>query len=188
MRQVVFLLFLLAFPAMHAQEGSRHDPVRANAHRVVRNGEPLYEMTVVGFVRATPEQAWQVLTDYERLPEFVPDLRSVKVLSRSGNTVRIEQWSSADILFVSHTVHMVLHIEESPRASIHVALIEGDMRHYDARWDIEPVSQADTRITFSGVMGPKFFVPPLIGGAILEASLKRTVEAVVAEIERRSMH
>lgn len=30
-------------------------------------------------VHATPEQVWQVLTDYPRLPDFVPNLLSVRV-------------------------------------------------------------------------------------------------------------
>lgn len=191
MQQAVFLLFLLVIPAMHAQERPHHDPIHANAHRVVRNGEPLFEVKAIGVVRATPQQAWTVLTDYDRLPEFIPDLLAVKVLSRSGNTVHIEQRSSAGFLFVWHTIRMELHIEESPWTGIHVALVDGDMHRYDTHWDIEPLGQGNaalTRITFSGVMEPKFPVPPLFGSAIVEANLKRTVEAVVAEIERRTAH
>jgi ribosome-associated toxin RatA of RatAB toxin-antitoxin module len=191
MQQAVLLLFLLVIPAMHAQERPRHDSIRANANRVVRNGEPYFEVKAVGVVRATPQQAWTVLTDYDRLPEFIPDLLTVKVLSRSGNTVRIEQRSSAGFLFVWHTIRMELHIEENPSTSIHVALVEGDMHRYDTHWYIEPMDQGSaplTRITFSGVMEPKFPVPPLFGPAIVEANLKRTVEAVVTEIERRTAH
>lgn len=173
---------------MHAQERPRHDPIHANAHRVVRNGEPFFEVTAVSVVRATPQQAWVVLTDYDRLPEFIPDLLTVKVLSRNGNTVRIEQRSSAGFLFVWHTIRMELHIEETHWKSIHVALVEGDMHRYDTHWTIEPLDQSTTRITFSGVMEPRFPVPPLVGSAIVEANLKRTVEAVVAEIERRTAH
>lgn len=176
---------------MHAQERPRHDPIHANANRVVRNGEPFFEVKAVGVVRATPQQAWAVLTDYDRLPEFIPDLLTVKVLSRSGNTVRIEQRSSAGFLFVWHTIHMELNIEESPWTAIHVTMVDGDMHRYDTYWKLEPLDQGSatlTRITFSGVMEPRFPVPPLVGAAIVEANLKRTVEAVVAEIERRTAH
>lgn len=191
MQYVVFLLLLLYLPAMHAQESSRHDPIRATANRVIRNGEPLFEVTAAGVVRATPDQAWRVLTDYEHLPEFIPDLLAVTVQSRDGNTVRIEQQSSAGFLFVWHTIRMALHIEERKPTAIHVALVDGDMRHYDTVWSIESLSQGSatmTRITFSGMIEPNFPVPPLFGRAIVEANLKRTVEAVIAEIERRTAH
>jgi ribosome-associated toxin RatA of RatAB toxin-antitoxin module len=186
--KVVFLLSLLVIPAMHPRDSISHAPIRANAQRVVRDGELLFEVNAGGLVRATPEQVWQVLTDYARLPDFIPDLLTVKILSRHGNAVRIEQRSIAGVLFLSHTVRMVLQIEETPCTAIEVALVEGDMLHYHTHWDIAPAGQGGTRITFSGVMEPKFPVPPLFGRAIVEASLKRTVEAVVAEIERRNMH
>lgn len=188
---LVFLLFFLWTTAMYAHESFRAEPVQANANRVVRNGEPLFEVTAIGFVHATPEQAWQVLTDYERLAEFVPDLISTRLLSRSGNVARIEQESTAGFLFVSHTLRMLLQIEEAPYTTIDVTLVEGDMKRYDTHWDLEPVDlggMTGTRVTFSGVMEPKFFVPPLFGRAIVETNLKRTVEAVVAEIERRRKH
>jgi len=173
---------------MHVQQSSRYGPVHANANRVIRNGEPLFEITAIGFVHATPERAWEVLTDYERLPEFVPDLVAARVLSRNGNVVRMEQKSSAGFLFMAHTIRMLLQIEEVPCATIDVAMVEGDMRRYDTHWDLEPVGQgsaAGTRVTFSGVMEPAFFVPPLFGRSVVEVNLRRTVEAVVAEIERR---
>lgn len=176
---------------MQMQESFRQDPVQANANRVIRNGQPLFEMTAIGFVRATPEQAWRILTNYDRLPEFVPDLLSIRLLSRSGNVARIEQKSSAGVLFVSHTIRMVLQVEEAPFATIDVALVEGDMKRYDTHWDLEPEGidgAAGTRITFSGVMEPDFFVPPLVGRAMVQTSLKNTLAAVVAEIERRNAH
>ena len=191
MQYLLVLFLLLGIPAMHAQESHLHDPVHANANRVVRNGEPVYEITAIGFAHATPQQAWRVLTDYERLPDFIPDLLSVSILSRAGNVVRIEQKSSAGFLFLSHTIRMVLQIEEAPYATIDVALIDGDMRRYDTHWDLEPAGHgaaAGTRITFSGMMEPDFAMPSLFGRPLVEASLKRTVEAVVAEIERRSAH
>ncbi|HYD60350.1 MAG TPA: SRPBCC family protein [Noviherbaspirillum sp.] len=176
---------------MYAQESFSPDSVQANANRVVRNGEPLFEVTAIGFVRATPKQAWSVLTDYERLADFVPDLISARLLSRSGNVARIENRSRAGFLLLSQVIRVVLQIEEDPYSTIDVALIEGDMKRYDTHWDLEPVSvhgRRGTRITFSGVLEPDFPVPPLFGRSILQSSLQKTLEAVVAEIERRNMH
>ncbi|HYC41675.1 MAG TPA: SRPBCC family protein [Noviherbaspirillum sp.] len=190
MQKVVFLC-LLVIPAMRSHESHSHDPIRAHAKRVVRNGEFLFEVTASGFVHATPQHVWQVLTDYTGLPDFIPDLLTVKILSRRGNAVRIEQRSISGFLFLSHTVRMVLQIEETPCTTIDVALVDGDMRHYNTHWDITPAvegSATGTRITFSGAIEPKFPVPPLVGRTIVEANLKRTVEAVVAEIERRNVH
>ncbi|RZI44313.1 cyclase/dehydrase [Herbaspirillum sp. HC18] len=191
MPRLVFLLFFLWPSAMHAYESFHGLPVQANANRISRNGETFFEVTAVGFVRATPEQAWQVLTDYEHLPGFVPDLTSVRVVSRTGNEVVVEQKSSAGFLFIEHVIRMVLHIEEQPHSTIDVSLIEGDMKRYRTHWDLDPATQDGvhgTRVIFSGAMEPDVFMPPLVGRAIVQANVKRTVEAVVTEIERRSLH
>ncbi|HYD94768.1 MAG TPA: SRPBCC family protein [Noviherbaspirillum sp.] len=169
----------------------RRTPVQAYANRVHRHGESFFEVTAIGFVHATPEQAWQVLTDYEHLHEFVPDLRSVRVLSRNEDGVVVEQTSSAGFLFVAQVIRMRLQIEERPHSTIDVTMLDGDMKRYRTHWELDPLEQdgeRGTRVSFSGAMEPGFFVPPLVGRGIVQANLKKTVEAVVAEIERRNMH
>lgn len=59
-------------------------------------------------------QAWQVLTDYGRLAEFVPDVRSSRVISRDGNQVLVEQKGEARLLFVRFPIDVRLAITEHP--------------------------------------------------------------------------
>jgi ribosome-associated toxin RatA of RatAB toxin-antitoxin module len=188
MRRLV-LLFLLWSPAMHAQE-SVHN-VHAHANRISRDGQSFFEVSAAGFVRVTPQHAWRVLTDYERLPEFVPDLKSSIVKSRNAQEIILEQTSEAGFLFLSQHVHMMLRIREQPFSSIDVALVSGDMKHYTAHWELEATTQdgmRGTRIDFTGAMEPDFFVPPLVGKSIVQANVKKMVQAVVTEIERRGAH
>lgn len=176
---------------MQAHQIPLHPPVLANANRVHRHGETFFEVTAVGFVRATPQQAWRVLTDYEHLPDFVPDVLSVRVLSHDGDDVVVEQKSSAGLLFVTQVIRMRLHIEEQPYSTIDVSLIEGDMKTYRTHWDLDPADQdgvRGTRVVFSGAMEPDFFVPPIVGRGIVQVNVRKTVEAVVTEIERRKAH
>src|ERR1700741_2787999 len=42
-------------------------------------------------VDADAETAWNVLTDYERYVDFIPDLRDSRVVARSGATVTVQQ-------------------------------------------------------------------------------------------------
>jgi hypothetical protein len=83
---------------------------------------------------------------------------------------------------------MLVRIEEQPFSAINVTQVSGDMRQYIAHWDIQPVTQngvEGTRIRFTGTMEPDFFVPPLIGKPAMLTNLRKQVEAVLAEIERR---
>jgi len=176
---------------MSRLETFREPPVQANANCINRNGEPFFEVTAIGFVHATPLQAWRVLTNYERLPDFVPDLLSATLVSRNANMAVVEQTSSTGLLLVSQVMRMRLRVVEQPFSTIDVSLIEGDMKRYETHWDIEPVmqdGQRGTRVTFSGRMEPDFYVPPLLARAIVQANVKKTVEAVVAEMNRHRMH
>jgi ribosome-associated toxin RatA of RatAB toxin-antitoxin module len=186
------LLFLALWtPVMHAEEFFPHPMVQANAHRIQQNGEAVFEVNASSFVRATPQHAWRVLTDYDRLAEFVPDLVSSKVVSRTQHEAIVEQRSQAGFLFVSQSIRMVVRITEQPFSKIDVAQVSGDMRHYAAHWELAPFAKDGvdgTRITFSGTMEPDFFVPPLLGTPIVQGNVRKMVEAVASEIERRSAH
>lgn len=177
---------------MHVQQDkSSFPPIHAHASRAYRNGLAFFDVTASAFVRATPRQAWAVLTDYGRLAGFVPDLRESREVSRDGCTVIIEQRSQTGFLFVSQSVRMILRVEETPQSAIDVSLVEGDMLHYAAHWALTPATMngnSGTRVDFHCAMEPAFFVPPLFGRPLIQAYVARMLQAVMAEIERRGMH
>jgi ribosome-associated toxin RatA of RatAB toxin-antitoxin module len=154
-----------------------------------KNEHSMFEVKATGLVRAAQQQAWNVLTDYERLQDFVPDLRSSTLLARNGQEAIVEQHSESGFLFLSQTVHLVVRVTEQPFSTIDVALISGDMRSYSAHWELAPVvhnGTEGTRINFSGVIEPAFFIPPFVGKSMVQVNIKRMVEAVLGEIDKRS--
>lgn len=159
--------------------------VVVNAKR--SKGGILFEIQASGVVRATPQQAWAVLTDYGRLPQFVPGLLSSKLLGRCGHEAIVEQRGSVGFLFLRQAIHLVVRVTEYPFSRIEVALVAGDMKHYASHWELTPVeSGASARITYRGSLEPDFFVPLLLGRAIVRADVEQMLAAVVAEIELHS--
>jgi ribosome-associated toxin RatA of RatAB toxin-antitoxin module len=185
------LLFLLGPSAVHAEPLSPQPVVEANADRVHRDGQSFFSIQASGFVFAAPQQAWGVLTDYDRLDEFVPDLQSSRLITRSAHHAVVEQRSEAGFLFISHTIHLVVSITEQPFSSIDVALVSGDMQRYTGHWQLAPATRdgvQGTLVSYTGTMEPDFFVPPLVGTSAVQANVRKMVAAVVQEIDRRSMH
>lgn len=153
------------------------------------NGFSFFEVNAKSFVQATPRQAWKVLTDYERLTEFVPGLVRSKVLSRNQREVTLEQESNAGFLFLSQTIRLVVRLREQPFSTIEVALVSGDMKRYQARWTLTAFAQNGrdgTLIGYSGAIEPVFFLPPVVGRQLVQANVRKMVQAVSAEIEKRS--
>lgn len=176
---------------MFGQFGFPSSGVRAHAQRASRGGNGFFEFEACGFARASPAQAWAVMSDYDRLAEFVPDLVSSRVLSRSGSAAIVEQVSRVGIMLMSYVVRMQIRIEEQPMSALDVSLISGDMRHYAAHWKLEPARQggADgTLLRLSGELEPQFSLPPMVGQPVVQTNVRQLMEAVVSAIERRSAH
>jgi len=148
----------------------------------------MFEIKLQGCVRATPKQTWAVLTDYARLPEFVPDLLSSRLLSHSVGETIIEQHGRAGFLFVRQAIHVVVRVVEQPFSSIDVTLLSGNMKHYSSHWTLAPLAQGGgTRIDYRGTLEPDFFVPQFIGRVLVQRNVQSMLAAVLAEIERRAL-
>lgn len=191
MKRFFFLLLIVCAPWMQiqAQEDGEYDRVEVTVERMNKEGQAFFEVHANGFVRATPQDAWQVLTDYDRLHEFVPNLLSSKLISRSSQEAIVEQHGQAGFLFIRRTIHLMVRITEQPFSSIDVVLIAGDMKHYAAHWELVPSQQNSvngTRIIYSGTMEPDFFVPPLFGRLLMQADVKKMVEATVTRINQNT--
>ena len=68
--------------------------------------------------------------------------------------------------------------------SIDIALISGDMRHYESRWNLYPVPETGgTRIVFSSRLMPGFYVPGMLGTTMIRGDIERMMAAVLARID-----
>lgn len=177
----LLLLLLLAFPfAATAQPSGPEVAVR----RVDAGAMQVFEVTASGVVKAAPAAVWKVLTNYEAMPQFVPDLATTKVLSRTGNRVVIEQSGMARFLFFSRTIHLVVQAVEDPMSSIDINLVSGDMKVYSCRWTLTPLPDGGTRINYSGKLVPKFYVPSMLGANLISHDIERMMGAVLQRVDQ----
>ncbi|TFW24025.1 SRPBCC family protein [Duganella callida] len=184
-----FLLFLLlgVTAAAMAQTPRLELPkLEVSVNRMEQDGRHLYEVDATGTVAASLPKVWRILTNYERMTEFVPDMESCKILSRNGNEVIIEQFGVARFLFMSRTIHLIVRATEQPMSSIDIALISGDMKQYESRWELVPVPETGgTRIIYHGKMLPNFYVPGILGTKMVRSDIERMMSAVLARLDRR---
>jgi len=188
MRQLL-LLFLLGcgVPALVFAQGPRSDAPRlqVSVKRVMQDALHMYEIDATGTVQAPLPTVWRILTGYDRMDEFVPDLVSCRVLSRNGNEVIIEQFGNARFLFMSRSIHLIVRATEQPMSSIDIALISGDMKHYESRWELVPVPETGgTRVLYTGRMMPNFYVPGILGTNIIRGDIERMMGAVLARLDK----
>jgi ribosome-associated toxin RatA of RatAB toxin-antitoxin module len=169
-------------------QGQKLDPPKldVSVRRVEQDSMHVYEVDATGTVLAPPAVVWKVLTTYERMDEFVPDLESCKVLSRNGNEAIVEQFGTARFLFMSRSIHLVVRATETPITSIDIALISGDMKHYESHWELIPVPETGgTRIVYSGKLAPNFYVPGILGSKMIRGDIERMMGAVLTRLDSR---
>lgn len=140
--------------------------------------------------RATLEASlsviWTTLTDYERLPEFIPGLKKSRVISRDGSTAIIEQSGEARFLIFSFPIDVTLESRERPPSSLRVRALSGTLRHLDGGYEVTPdPSSSKVLLRWTGTIAPDLSLPPLIGEVVIRMSIEEQFTGMVREIERR---
>lgn len=151
--------------------------------QATRDGDVLLIEATADF-EGSVAQAWQVLTDYERLQDFIPNLRLSRVIERRKGVVTVEQKGDARLLIFSYPIEVRLAINEFPPAKVVSRAVGGNFRAMSSVYTLEG-KQGKVRLHYSGRMTPDFFVPPLIGTWILRRHVYETFGALVDEIVRQ---
>jgi carbon monoxide dehydrogenase subunit G len=128
---------------------------------------------------ASPEVAWDVLTDFDRMATFAPNVETSRATARSGNRVTLQQGGAVRFGPLAFPFESQREIELVPIEVIRSRQTAGSLRHLVSLTTLNAAG-AGTRIDYHvevdpGVPFPSFVVLPL---------LKREVEAQFAAIDR----
>lgn len=160
-----------------------HAPAAEVVVRATRDGDVLLIEASAEF-EGTIAQAWQVLTDYDRLPQFIPNLRLSRVIERGRNGLTVEQKGDARLLIFSIPIEVTLAINEYPPGKVVARAVAGNFRDMSGVYLLDG-QDGRLRLRYSGRMTPDFFVPPIIGTWVLRQHVHETFAALVDEIVRR---
>lgn len=129
--------------------------------------------------------AWRVLTDYNRYAEFIPDLRSSRVLARHGTTVTVEQVGDAALWRFKIPLDVTFEIHETRPSSLHSRAVAGSLRTLVSSYTLVPVASG-TRLDYAGRVVPGFDFFERLERRAVEQSIARQFQALADEIERQA--
>jgi hypothetical protein len=153
--------------------------------RVLKDG-PHIAVDVDVPVDAPWSVVWDVLTDYDRMGEFVSNIKASNIVgSGAEDVLRVHQSGSASLGPFSLPFDNVREIELVPHREIRSRLVSGDFK---ASAFVTRIVLVDARIHIlnRGRYTPNMWVPPLIGPAVIEAETRKQFGEIRAEILRRS--
>jgi len=160
-----------------------------NGRTVVTGSQGEYVARVL--INASPESVWQVLTDYNNLDKFIPNMSSSRVLEDYGSSKVIEQVDSRQVFLVPIISRTKLAIQETDRERIDFRLIDGDLSQMEGNWTIEPVSSVPGRppnqilITYTVNAQPNDSTPTDAFYQIFKEALDDTMQAIKREVGNR---
>ncbi len=175
---------LIAAFALAAAQGL---PPRAGAQEIdfaiERKGEYI-TVNASARMQVDARIAWEVLSDYDHLAQFIPDMKSSRVVSRDGDRVLVEQRGEFGFFFYRQPVDVTLEVLEQPQRRIDARRIAGNIRDLQTRYELE-TSDAGVKLDYTGRFIPEFSVPPLFGMPMVRRVVERRFRAMVEEIVRR---
>lgn len=142
-------------------------------------------------VEASIDNLWAVLTDYNNLSEFLPNLVSSKIIESEGNTYLVEQVSEQRILLFKIESTLLTENILTENQRIDFKLVEGDLSQFEGNWTIEQISNSveggtpKFLLTQSIDVKPDRGTPQSLFYDIFEKALEKTLTALRDEVHRR---
>jgi ribosome-associated toxin RatA of RatAB toxin-antitoxin module len=133
------------------------------------------------------ERVWQVLTDYEGLADFIPNLAKSRRLSHPTGGIRLEQVGTQRLLRFNFSARVVLDLEEKFPREINFNMVEGDLKAYSGKWVLEPLPLADlvgTNLCYTVLVWPKLTMPVGLIERRLSRDLQLNLAAIRQQVER----
>jgi ribosome-associated toxin RatA of RatAB toxin-antitoxin module len=150
----------------------------------VREEQGVYTVTARFLVAQPPSVVLVVLTDYEQIPRFMPDVRTSTVRERGSGWAVVEQEAVSAFMMFSKRVHLILEIEERADALIFRDRCGRSFSRYEGAWRL---SQQDgqTVITYELVAEPSFDVPGFVLKRLLRRDSTQMIDRLRLEIAAR---
>jgi ribosome-associated toxin RatA of RatAB toxin-antitoxin module len=132
------------------------------------------------------EQVWRILTDYERLAEFIPNLTESRRLAHPGEGIRLEQIGAQCFLNVKICARVVLDMLEHFPYQLDFSMVEGDFKQFQGAWRLEPVQDARQHAT---ILSYELLVQPprAMPVALIEHHIRHNLTQNLLAIRHQAM-
>lgn len=142
-------------------------------------------------VDASIETLWAVLTDYNNLTDFMPNLVSSQTIESAGNRYLVEQVSKQRVFVFNIESRLVTENILTENQRIDFKLVEGDLSQFEGYWEIEPIASpvegenAKFLLTQTIDVKPDRGTPDNLFYDIFKNALEKTLTAIRDEVNRR---
>lgn len=162
---------------------SHHHPIEQTVERMPDGVRRLAAQLLTPI---SASRIWSVLTDYDQLSVFIPNLASSRLLSRNGNKVNLQQEGCQQFLGMKFSASVELELEEfCADDTLRFRMMKGDFRRFEGMWRLRTMPEGTAlfyELTVQGCLG----MPIGLIEQRLREDLTTNLKAVEAEARRRA--
>jgi carbon monoxide dehydrogenase subunit G len=151
----------------------------------VREQRGVYSVSARFHVAEPPAMVLAVLTDYDNIPRFLPDVTSSVVRERSETHVVVEQEAVSRMMMFSKKVHLLLDISEEAGVIRFRDRCGRSFEQYDGAWRVT-ARGTGSDVAYELTANPSFDVPEFLLKRLLKRDSLRTIERLGTEISERA--
>lgn len=148
-----------------------------------RDGDTLH-VTVDMRVAVKPRRAWEVMTDFDRMAGFVPNLSSSKIVARNGNRLKVAQKGTYTLGLWNFPFESMRDVELFPYTRVTSHATSGSMKNMDSVTYFEADGQ-NTRVNYNATLTPALSIPPLLGPSLINSEVREQFQGMYDEMLKR---
>lgn len=183
-RAALGLAGLVVLSAASAEAGGEPPAVADSAVHVERTANGGFAIDLTMYAHVPPALAWAVLTDFQHMAGFVPNLTRSQVISSQGNVLQVSQKGRARYGPFSTEFESIRDIQLTPKREIRAHGTGGSVKQMESLMQLETTDDG-TRLRYHAEVLPGFWFPPWIGTALIRHETAEQFSAVIGEMQRR---
>ena len=122
-------------------------------------------------VKTPRDHLFEVITDFERYPEFLPEIKDITIVSSRGTRYEVE----FQVEFVKRFTY-TLQLSATPPEKLRWTMLSGDFRKNEGGWLLKALSDYETEAIYDLDLDIGFHVPTTITRKVSEFSLPATLK------------
>jgi hypothetical protein len=142
------------------------------------------------FVDADKQTAWDVLTNYGHIPDFVHSMKVSSIEKRDTNDLVLRQEGEGSFLFFSKRIHLLMDVHEQPQSDtiVFTDTSHQDFSTYQGSWNIIPSTLGHgLEVIYTLDAAQKFSAPAFIASDVVKGNVQDLLRSLKREIAYRQV-
>ncbi len=151
---------------------------------VVQDGDS-YVLTAQMYAPANLAIVWDVLTDFENMEKWVPNVIESRVVTPGEKQMTIEQKGNAKFGALSFSYVSLREIVLTPKTSILSTQVKGSMKKQMSLMTITPDGESGTKLQYKLELVPSFIAARVVSADFLKHEINEQFTAIIGEMVKR---